>query len=375
MKKRQMLLGIFLATLMLSMISLQANHATGDVDPAKPATWSGVSENQELRYLVAEFETPGGDTEGEVALGYNPDEGPTPFWGQNITIAQGDTVYMKINTRNDTWEAQTGDSSIIVEGWVHYFLGWAPVMGTLGPETTNCSVINAGVAQWTSQLLLRSAMLSESHKMTFKPYDAADPTKYDNTFISTLGDKDDNGTIYAGMWSGAPAPPAADVHNATFDLHSCWHMRGDAGGIKNKAYNKIPATWEGNIATWDYGYTMHGYADGGWYGYQLSRAYDYGKGWEGIRPYFTVKTDNTTGIAQEIEFDFSSTSAFKFVDTDGHTMWNLTGNGPDIAHPITTQVSKLKLTLIAATPAFEAVFVFVGISIVALVFIMYRRRK
>jgi hypothetical protein len=373
MRKRQILLGIFLATLMLSMISLQANHATGQVDTTKPATFSGVYENQVLNYRVEEFETPGGQTEGDVALGYNPFEGGTPFWGENITIAQGDTLYMKIDTRNDTWEAETGDSSIIVEGWVHYFLGWAPVMGTLAAGTTNCSLINAGVAQWTTQILLRSAMLTETQKMTYRPYDAANPTKYDNTYISTLGDKTDEGTIDAGNWQGAWW--SSDEHNATFEVHSTWHMRGD-GNITNKVYNKIPATFDGNLATWDYGYTMYGYADGGYYGIQLSRAYDYGKGWEGIRPFFTVVTDNTTGIAQSITFDFSSTSAFKFVDSDDETFWSLSGNGDAIAHPLTTQVAKLKLVLIpTATPGFEAVFVFVGISIVALVFIMYRKRK
>ncbi|MFX0065336.1 MAG: hypothetical protein ACFFC7_24460 [Candidatus Hermodarchaeota archaeon] len=374
MNNRKKLFGIILTGIILFMSLLTTTQVTGTADPTKVVTWGVVRENLVVNYIVAEFETPDGATEGEVALGYNPFELNTPFWGENISIAQGDTLKLKIDTRNDKWENETGDSSIIVEPWIHYFLGWAPVQGTLGGGT-NASLIHDGSAQWITQILLRCALLSKSHKIPYKPYDAVDPTKYDNYFVSTLGNATDNGTIYPGHWVGS-----SDIHNGTFEVDSTYHMRGDAGGIKNKVYNKIPATWNGTTATWNYSYTMYGYTDGGYYGIQLSRCYDYGKGWEDPRPFFTVVTDNTTGIANSIEFDFSFTSAWKYVDDDGHTFWNLTGNGPDIAHPLTTQVAKLKFVILRC-PCVDTGDVFGIVSIVTIASIavlavfINRRRK
>ncbi len=387
-------MGIFLAALMLSMISLQANQAVGaSIDPTKPVTWSGVFENMVVKYLVEEFETPSGKNEGEVALGYDPfsygsyNRWLRPFWGDNITIAEGDTIVMKVDTRNDSWEVDSGDSSIIVEPFAHYYLSFAPIAGHRNLGGTNCSLIHNGKAQWVTQILLRTALLPETQKIYFGPYDPADPTKWDNYYIPILGDATDNGTIAPGNWheilGETPSRVSVDYHTVDFDPDSTFFMRYEnienenftsLGEALMKVYNKIPATFDGNLATWNFSYTMFNWDV--WGAKMVSRCYDYGHGWENPRPFWKVVTDNNTGIAQSIEFDMSLDSAWKFKDDRGHTFWGLRGV-EHISHPLTTQIAKLKLTLIpTVAPAFEAVFVFVGISIVALaVFISRRRNK
>ncbi|MFX0090994.1 MAG: hypothetical protein ACFFBD_04460 [Candidatus Hodarchaeota archaeon] len=361
MKSRKILFGIFLAVALIAMIPLTANQVSAQVAPAIFS--SSVVENSVITYKVTEFETAGGASSGPAAVGYDAGH---MFMGYNLTLKVDDTINMFIDTRDAAWEEATGDTSLIYSGWnsLHGVLAWSPECNiTLFPGGT----APAAYAPYeVDAVFSRMSIFATEQLLVYPPNDGQD---HSTTMVPMFGPWNDNGTIDAGTWSGSGYQVTTSLN---YDTNSTYYMFNDQFGLLQIQYLKIPSTFSrdasGNLlAHWNFSWYDAGYTYFGAHWRWISWAY--ADGYWPFEAFFQVTTNVATGITQSLELYTGDDSAWK-----DDTIWGA-------EHPFLSQVKKLKIELVsvvnpgAPAPGFEAAFVFIGISIVAIAVLMSRKRK
>ncbi|MFX1255837.1 MAG: hypothetical protein ACFFCZ_29800 [Promethearchaeota archaeon] len=389
MGNRKIIYGYLLTVILLSITSLTASQVTcNTIDP--PVLFSDkIKENMILQYNVTEFQTREGSSTGKASLGSPIEDfmrgGDSWFWGENISLSEGDVINIKVDSRDDEWEQRTGDSSLLYTSWWYGFWSYGPECNvTLFPGGTAPSLY---ADYELNPLFSRMAILPLKQKLLYPPNDGQD---HSNTMTDMFGPHDANGTIDPGSWNGTGSTLRS---NATYDWNSTYYRFYDSEGFKPLAYLKIPATFSYDtalnttLAHWNYTcdtwFARPHYAG---QGRMVSYMWAF-RLWP-FPPLVNVVTDIQTGIAQSMEFYFGNDSAWTMISIYNQTVWRLLhGTGfwlGDVAkwepHILAKQVEALKLDLLSVSyglpsPGFEAVFVFVGMSLTALAVFFYRKRK
>ncbi|MFX0094005.1 MAG: hypothetical protein ACFFBD_19865 [Candidatus Hodarchaeota archaeon] len=360
MQLKEILKGVLVALLVLALFPLTASQTSGQASAA-PAVFSDqIVENLVLHYEITEFETASGASTGKVAIGYDPNN---LFWGYNLTLSVGDIIYIKIDTRDDTWEQQSSETDIIYSAWDYGVLGWGPECNvTLFPGGKQPADGN-----WTAlevdPVFSRMMIFPQAQLLVYPPQDGQDYSSY---MVPMFGSYDDNGTIHPGTWTGSGYTLMCNV---TYNPNATYYMYWDATGILQLQYLKIPATFSrdesGNLlAHWNYSYYDMAYTLFN-SGYLRWTSWAYANGIWPLMPFAKVITNVDTGITQSVEFYFGEDSAWK-----NAAIWGA-------EHPFLTQCGKLKLELkeIQTTLSFEVAFIFVGLCITAIAVFLSRRQK
>ncbi|MFX0064143.1 MAG: hypothetical protein ACFFC7_18380 [Candidatus Hermodarchaeota archaeon] len=350
MKKTQLIIvlcSILILVTIHSFIPVTASQQTIQVLEKTKATVSqssgvddfvifsdAVCENMILKYNFTEFEIFTGLTTGSASIGYDPDHN---FQGTALTVSQGDTLWVKVDTHLNSWENETGEHYLLYSSWDYGVSSW-------GPEC-NVSLIHDGTYFEVDEVFSRMMLFPIKQRLMYPPNDGRDHTA---TMLDVFGSHDDNGTIDPGSWSGSDNDLKSNV---TYEWNSTYYMFYDCeaefGYPENNLhlqYLKIPATFSKDdvtghlLAHWNYSYYEMDYTLFTAGSYRWA-SWAYAHGYWPLLPFVNIVTDVETGISQSIEFYFGSDSAWK-----NTTLW-------DGEHPFSLQVTKLKLELMNITYA------------------------